>query len=142
MLVVTPNEVPSTPPRPSLLTPPPATKAEINRELTAPVVTGPRPPDDTFAPGATVASSRKFLLLSGSERICSGRTETERSVFRGSTTGAGASTTTSFAWMSFPVKEKSTMTVCPTGNCTPLFVTRSEEHTSELQSRLHLLCRL
>src|SRR2546422_5997138 len=27
-------------------------------------------------------------------------------------------------------------------DCLPISVTRSEEHTSELQSRLHLVCRL
>src|SRR5256884_4390153 len=30
----------------------------------------------------------------------------------------------------------------PTGSLTRLIVERSEEHTSELQSRLHLVCRL
>src|SRR5687768_18053253 len=31
---------------------------------------------------------------------------------------------------------------CPEGSVPMLRVTRSEEHTSELQSRLHLVCRL
>src|SRR2546422_9810517 len=36
----------------------------------------------------------------------------------------------------------SNTTWCPTGPCWPTSSMRSEEHTSELQSRLHLVCRL
>src|SRR6266436_9726883 len=45
---------------------------------------------------------------------------------------------------STPVDMRSTSGCIPSSgtSCSPIFTTRSEEHTSELQSRLHLVCRL
>src|SRR2546429_3609660 len=46
---------------------------------------------------------------------------------------------------SVPMRRVASMTSVPCGTCTSrslIFSLRSEEHTSELQSRLHLVCRL
>src|SRR2546429_5040123 len=69
-------------------------------------------------------------------------------LFRSLSPGSGSSSA-SCLWVWFPESRQSVRLASPehTGACVPGRVespraNRSEEHTSELQSRLHLVCRL
>src|SRR2546422_8321192 len=57
--------------------------------------------------------------------------------FWGTDTGSHASVIAT--WRARPTASRSSQPCCPPAACPR---TRSEEHTSELQSRLHLVCRL
>src|SRR3989449_5311325 len=87
-----------------------------------------RPPRSTLFPYTTLFRSRIVAL----ERA---RREAEA---RGAATAA-AITTADLGQLDWPVQGR---IVYQFGTATGPNKTRSEEHTSELQSRLHLVCRL
>src|SRR2546429_1003577 len=53
-----------------------------------------------------------------------------------------ASSASSAARSTFPLEARGSASTNSTLGATPVWRVRSEEHTSELQSRLHLVCRL
>src|SRR3989442_11771293 len=75
-----------------------------------------RPPRSTLFPYTTLFRSKKHHLQR--IHVTSGRTSTAL------------------------IREPPTRAPCRPGRSGPTWCTRSEEHTSELQSRPHLVCRL
>src|SRR2546422_2286952 len=88
-----------------------------------------RPPRSTLFPYTTLFRSHDAALGGGGRRGCGGRR-------RGGGEAAAAAAAAALAGGHRPHRRHAAEVL------SPLDLHRSEEHTSELQSRLHLVCRL